>query len=413
MASLAQTDSRRLPGMAEFVVMIAMVMMMVALGIDSMLPALPSIGDSFAISEANQRQFVISVFMLGFGTGQIFMGMLSDRFGRRPVLLVSLGGYAVTSAIAAWSASFDLLLGARFAQGLASAGGRVLVASLVRDCFEGRKMAQVMSLASVIFMAAPVLAPAVGQLVLSFGPWQWIFGVLALFGLGMLGWVWLRLPETLARENRIPLEFGPMLESAREVLRDRQSVGYTLASALMFGGLLGFIFSVQQIFADVFGALDLLAVGFAGLAGAMALVSLLNARLVMRFGMRLLGHIGLLWMAGFALIHLAVALAGKESLVLFIVLQATMMAGFALASANFGAMAMENMGRVAGMASSLQGFTITISGALIGTAIGQQFDGTTVPMYTGYCVTAVLAILVVLWTEHGRLFTARNVPTGD
>lgn len=404
------TESRPMPGRREFIVMIAMVMMMVALAINSMLPALQAIGDDFQVTEDNRRQFVISVFMLGFGIGQMFLGALSDRFGRRPVLLISLGSYAVTGLVASFAASFDLLLAARFAQGLAAAGGRVLVASLVRDCFEGRAMAQVMSLASVIFMAAPVLAPAVGQLVLEVGPWRWIFGVLALFGAGMLGWVWLRLPETLAVDRRIPLRLAPMLASARTVLSDRQSVGYTAASALLFGGLMGFLLSVQQIFADVFGRPEWLAGGFALLAGGMAGVSLVNARLVIRYGMRLLGHGGLVWMTAIAAVHLGLAMAGRETIVTFIVLQAVMMAGFAFASANFGAMAMERMGAVAGMATSLQGFTITVTGALIGTVTGQAFDGTTVPMYMGFTITCALAVAVVLWTEQGRLFVARNEP---
>lgn len=390
---------------AEFVALIASMMALTALGIDSMLPALPAIGQSLDVLEANHRQYIITTFLLGFAVAQLAYGPLSDRYGRRPVLLVALIGYVVTSALAAISGSFTLLLIARFAMGATAAGARVVTVALVRDCFSGRAMARVMSLVFLVFMAAPVFAPAFGQAVLAAGgSWRMIFwGVAAVSALVVLWFAW-RMPETLNRANRQTLSAARIVGDYGLVLRDRTAVGYTLASALLQGGLFGFIGSVQQIMEEVFGRAELLTLVFAAVASTMAVGSFLNSRIVMKLGTRLISHTALSGLILFAAIHLAVAFSGVESLWSFIVLQALMMACFGLATSNFSAMAMEKMGQIAGTASSLQGFVSTLGGALIGALIGQQFNGTTVPLYTGFLIAGLIAFVAVAWAERGRLF---------
>jgi MFS transporter, DHA1 family, multidrug resistance protein len=399
------------PGQVEFVFLISSVMMLVAFAIDSMLPALPFIGASLAVVVENDRQFVITAFMIGFGVAQFFVGTISDRYGRRGLMLWSLLAYAVTSLGAALAPSFELLLVARAAQGMAAAGARVLVTSIVRDRFEGRAMAQVMSLAHVIFMAAPILAPLMGQAVIAIGPWRWIFGILCI--LGSLAWLWvaIRLPETLDPANQHDISKAQIWSSWNIVLRDRQSVGYTIAITAMTIGLMGFLVSVQQIFFDVFHRADFLPTGFGIMAAGMAVASLTNATIVMRYGMRHIGHWAIIFFTLFAGLHALVAFLGYETLWSFIVLQTLMMLGFSFAVGNLGAMAMENMGVVAGTASSLQGSFSTLTGAAAGAIIGQSFDGTTLPLYLSVFVCGCLALVSVFVTEGGRLFVARHAPT--
>ncbi|WOK35639.1 multidrug effflux MFS transporter [Sphingomonas sp. C3-2] len=392
------------PGFREFVAIIASVMALVALGIDAMLPALPAIGDSLGVTLENHRQYVISAFMLGFGLAQIVIGTMSDRFGRRPVLIAALGGYAVFAVVAAFAPSFEMLLLARALQGASAAGGRVLVTSIVRDRYAGRQMARVMSLAFIIFMAAPILAPAVGQAVLLFAPWRWIFAVLAIAGAALLIWVTLRLPETLAPENRAPITPRRIATAFGRVVRDRQSSGYTLALSLLTGALYGFINSVQQVVSQTFGKPELLVVVFGAVASTMAFGSFFNSRFVVRWGMRYIGHWALIGFILFSVLHFVISLAGHETLVSFMILQAAIMACFGLATSNFGALAMEHLGDVAGTASSLQGSFSTIFGAGIGVAIGQSFDGTTVPLYGGFTLCGLLALGVLLIVERGKLF---------
>jgi len=390
----------------EFVALAAALMALTALGIDSMLPALPAIGESLGVLRDNDRQFVVTAFLVGFAVAQLAHGPLADRFGRRPVLAVALLAAVATNLLAAIAGSFELLLAARFASGMAVAGARVVTIALVRDCFSGRAMARVMSLVFVVFMAAPVLAPAFGQIVLLFAPWRWIFVGIAVVAALILAWFWLRMPETLKPEDRHELSVSRIAQGYAFVARDRMAVSYTLAAALISGGLFGFINSIQQIMSDIFGRPELLTVIFACVAGTMAVANFMNSRIVMRFGTRLLSHSALTGLIVIAGVHLIVSWIGGEHLVVFAILQAAMMACFGLAASNFSAMAMENMGHIAGTASSAQGFVATLGGAVIGAIIGQSFDGTTVPLYAGFLICGLIAMAIVAIGERGKLFRA-------
>lgn len=391
--------------MGEFVALIAAIMALTALGIDSMLPALPAISDELGVSQPNHRQYVITAFMLGFAVAQLFHGPLADRFGRKPVIMGALACYVVTNAVAAFSGSFELLLLARAASGAAVAAGRVVTVALVRDCFQGRAMARVMSLAFMTFMIVPVLAPAWGQLmVIIFGSWRLIFGGIAIIAALVLIWFTLRMPETLPRDAGQPLDLRAIWRGYGKMFRDRWAVGYTFATTAISGCFFSFIGSIQQIVYDVFKRPELLTLVFASVAGLMALGSFLNSRLVMRFGMRFLSHFALVATTSLAVIHLIVILMGGENLWVFIALQAPMMAAMGLANSNFSAMAMENMGEIAGTASSLQGFIATMGAAVLGAVIGQSFDGTTVPLYLGFTVLGLAALVIVFVTEGGKLF---------
>ena len=399
------------PGQTEFILLISSVMMLVAFAIDSMLPALPAIGASLRVSDPADQPLVIGAFLLGFSIALLFVGTISDRYGRRWLMLASLVGFAVTSIAAAVAPSFETLLLARVAQGMAAAGGQVLVRAVVRDKFEGRAMAQIMSLAGMIFMAGPIIAPTMGQAVLAVGPWRWIFFVLAVLGFCVWTWAFFRLPETLAVEKRTPINVASVIANAKVVLSDRLSVGYTLAMTAAASALFGFLMSVQPIFDRTFGRADLLPTGFAIMATGMMAASLLNAAIVKRYGMRLIGHGALILFTLMAGIHVLVTWSGHETLESFIILQTVMMVAFPMMGGNFNAMAMERMGHVAGTASSVQGFINNLISAVLGTFIGRAFDGTTVPLYVAYFLCGALALIIVFVTEGGRLFVARNAPT--
>jgi DHA1 family bicyclomycin/chloramphenicol resistance-like MFS transporter len=405
----AQSNSG--PARTEFVLLISCVMMLVAFAIDSMLPALPAIGSSLRVADGADQPLVISAFLIGFSIALLFVGTISDRYGRRWLMLASLIGFVVTSLAAAVAPSFEALLAARAAQGMAAAGGQVLVRAVVRDKFEGREMAQIMSLAGMIFMAGPIIAPSMGQAVLALGPWRWIFIVLAALGFCVWTWAFVRLPETLPPEKRTPINLTSVAANARVVVTDRLSVGYTLAMTVAASALFGFLMSVQPIFDRTFNRADLLPTGFAIMAGGMMAASLLNAAIVKRYGMRMIGHGALIIFTLMAGIHAFVAWSGHETLESFIILQMLMMMAFPMMGGNFNAMAMERMGRVAGTASSVQGFTNNLFSAIVGTIIGRAFDGTTVPLYVAYFLCGLLALIIVFVTEGGRLFVARNAPT--
>lgn len=399
------------PGLSfgAFVAMMASFMALNGLAVDTMLPALPAIGAELGVTDPNSRQWVITAYFLGFGLFQLIYGPLSDRYGRRPVVLAGLSVYGLFSLATVFVSTFDAVVVTRFLQGAGSAATRVLVIAIVRDCYSGRRMARVMSLSFIIFLIVPVVAPALGQGLMLFVSWHWIFLGLALFALCLTVWAWYRLPETLAVKDRLPLKPERVIHAIRTVSTIRQSIGYTVAMTLVLSPLFGYINSVQQVFADVFGVPQLFATYFAVTAISMAIASYVNSRIVERLGTRLVSHTALCAMLLVSLFELMLMHTSLQSLFSFVMIQCVIMFCFGLTAPNFGAMAMEPVGHIAGTASSVQGCVTTVGAAVIGFMIGQSFDGTAVPLITGFTLCAASALVVVLLTE-GRLFTPLHEP---
>ena len=404
----SRSPSKGGAGFVEFVVLMAATMALGALGIDAMLPNLPAIGHTIGVADENKRQLIITVYLLAVGFSQVIYGPLADRYGRRPVILIGLGLYVGFSILAAFSRSFETMLIARVLQGVGAASTRAIPISVIRDRYAGREMARVMSLTSLVFMAAPIMAPSLGQLVLVLASWPYIFGLLAAFGGAVLVWTLFRLPETLHPDARHSIVPSRIISCFQDAARNRVAICYILGQAFLFGGMLGFINSSQQVFADALHATPAFPLVFAICGSCVACASLLNASLVRRLGMRRLSHSALLLYIAVAALHLAVAATGRETLVAYTVLQAATMFAFGLASGNFGAMAMEPMGHIAGVAASFQGLVSMVGASLIGFLIGQNFNGTVVPLEAGYLACGLMALMVVLIAEHGRLFRSHT-----
>lgn len=396
-------------GFKEFVALMAAMMAVNALSIDAMLPVLPQIGETLGIASENDQQWVVTAFLLGFGAAQLVYGPLADRFGRRSILLAGLGIFVVFTVAAAFATSLGMMIAARALAGTGAAATRVLAISIVRDCYSGRRMARVMSLVFIVFLTAPVLAPAIGEAIAMLAPWQWIFGALALFGLVTGCWAMLRLPETLNPADCRAISPAGLIEALRIVVTSRMAAGYMLASTAVFGSLFGFINSSQQVFAEALEAPELFTTVFALSAGCMAIASLLNSRIVERVGTRRVSHAALIGYIAISAAHALVALTGEETVWVFAGFQAATLFCFGLVGVNFNAMAMEPLGRIAGTGSSVLGAVTTVGGALIGFYVGQQFDGTVVPLTVGFTACGVVALAIVFVTENGRLFRPTQV----
>ena len=394
----------RRPGPREMTALLALLMALNAFAIDAMIPALPDIGRSLHVAEENRRQLVVIAYFLGFGSTQLVWGPLADRFGRKPILAAGVALYAVFALLCGLASSFALLIAGRIAMGASAAVTRVLVISMVRDLFEAESMARVMSLVFMTFMLVPVLAPNIGQAILLVAPWRAIFIVLALYAIGMLAWSWVRLPETLHPEYRRSLKWRARGSAMLETLRERQSLGYTLAMTVTFAGLIAYISSIQQIVFEVFDAPKLIGLVFASIAAPMALASYGNSRIVERYGLRRVGHVSALLLALVTAVHAAIALSGHETLFVFVVMQGLTMACFAFTSSNFGTLAMEHMAPIAGTASSVQGVIGTLGSAALGFAIGQAYDGTALPFLLGIAACSSVGFVIVAATEPKRLF---------
>jgi DHA1 family bicyclomycin/chloramphenicol resistance-like MFS transporter len=375
-----------------------------ALAIDAMLPALGVMSRDLGVSDANQRQLVVGVFLICSGLGSLFPGSLADRFGRRPVLFVCVGGYVLFSLAAALVPDFTMLLVMRGCAGLLASGMVVLSATIIRDRFAGDKMARTQSLVGVVFMVVPMAAPALGQAVLLFAGWRWIFGIMAGLGGAIFLWAWLRLPETLHPEFRQKINVAAIAGNMRIALTTRSAIGYVFSMALVQGALFGYINSSQQLVGEHFGAGELFPLVFGGMAVAMALANLTNSRIVMRFGARRVSHIAVFAYILVAALQLIFASTAQETIWQFIPLMTLNLCLMGFITANFQSIALQPFARMAGAAASLQVFLRLVLGSTLGALIGQAYDGTARPLAAALVLAGVCALLLVLYSEKGKLF---------
>lgn len=387
----------------ELIVLMALLMSLQAFGIDSMLPALGAIGGELG-AEGNDRQYVISAYFLGSGIGAFFPGAFADRFGRRPVLFVGLVSYVVLSLACALVTDFTSLLVLRLVQGIACAGLSVVPTAIVRDRVGGDRMARMMSLIIMIFLAVPIVAPAIGQLILLVADWRVIFLAMAVAGTLVGVWVWWRLPESLTDENVQDLDPVTILKNMGRSLSNRVAVGYVVGSALVFGSLFGFLNSSQQLISEAFGAGNYFALIFGASVFGMVIASFTNSRIVERFGARRVSHSALIVFLVVAVLQMLAAGRGGQTLWTFVPLLALSMTMLGFVGANFSSIAMQPFQHIAGAASSAHTSLRMVTGAVLGAAIGQAYDGSAFPLGVAMTLCAVIALALVLYSERGKLF---------
>lgn len=404
-----QPRTRQL-GEREFVVMMATLMALVALSIDSMLPALDEIAHELQAGDPNNRQLVVGVYLLAAAIGALLPGALADRFGRRPVLLASLGCYAALALVCALAVNFEMLLVARGLQALLSAGLSVLPGAIVRDRFSGDRMARLLSTIILVFMIVPMLAPSFGQAILLVADWRWIFGGTAILSLMVAGWVWLRLPETLDPAHHQDIHFATIGGNMGRALLDRSAFGYVVGGGILWSGLYGYLNSSQQLVAEHFGAGDRFALYFALMAGMMALANLTNSRIVMRFGARRVSHTALFAFIAVASLQVWRSFSGDERLWDFVLLMGSQLCLIAFMGANFTAISLQPFGRTAGAAASVQMFVRTTLSSVLGIVIGQAYDGSARPISLALLLGGLIALALVLYSEKGQLFRRPNPP---
>jgi len=395
-----------MPSFPEFVLLIALVMSLGSLSIDNLLPAFGPIRADFGIPNPNDLQLLITAYMVPFAVMQLVYGPVSDVIGRRPALMLGLAIYVGGGLVATWAGSFTMLLVGRAIQGAGLASTRVLTVAIVRDRFAGREMARVMSITMMVFIIVPILAPASGSLLLLLGSWHWIFGTVVGIAVVVAGWFYTRMPETLHPEYRRSFSFSQIASAVRMTASTRISIGYATGMGLMFGCLMSYIGSAQQIFeTEVYQLGAYFPLAFGSIALLMGLASFTNASLVRRLGMRRLSHVGICGFTLVAAIQVFVALLfdGRPPLLLYASIFAINQFLFSLTMPNFNAMAMEPLGSIAGTASSFIGAYTTFTGALLGLVIGRSFNGTVTPLSMGYLCLGAACLLIVLWTERGRL----------
>jgi len=385
---------RRL-AMPEFVAMLATLFATIAFSIDAMLPALPQIAAELVPNDVNRAQLILTSFVLGMGVGTLFAGPISDATGRK---IAITGGFAlyIIGAVLAWRAqSIEMLLLARFLQGLGAAGPRIVSLALIRDLYQGREMARVTSFVMMIFILIPAVAPSIGAVVIAFTGWRGIFGAFIVFGLIGVLWLNLRQPETLPPERRRPLTVISLAAAAREVLADREVRVYTVVMTLGFGQMFAVLSSSQQLFSQTYGRGESFPLWFAGMALLAGTGSILNARFVVRLGMRRIAVMAYMMQTWISAAMLLLALTGalpawaEFPAFFFWVTSVFFMAGVTFG--NLNALALQRMGHIAGMAASIVAAVSTILAVVIAAPLGLMFDGTAMPLIVGVLVCSAIA----------------------
>jgi MFS transporter, DHA1 family, multidrug resistance protein len=382
-------------GQTEFISLMAMVVATVAFSIDAMLPALPQIGAALSPDNLNNAQLIITSFVLGMGIGTLFTGPLSDAYGRKPVMIAGAVVYVVGCGLAWAAQSLELMLAARVLMGLGASGPRVVAMALVRDIYQGRDMARIMSFVMAVFALVPALAPTLGHfIILGFG-WRAIFAAFMLFSVITLLWLLIRQPETLMPENRRALSIRALYTATAQMFAHRTARLSIAVQTLVFGILFIVLSSTQQVFDVTFGQGAYFHYWFGGIAILAASASLLNARLVMRLGMRAIIKAMLTIQIGITLAMIAITAIDGPYWLAFGTYVIWVTGNFfqaGLTIGNLNALAMEDMGHIAGLAASIIAAISTIGAVLIAAPIALMFDGTPLPMAVGALVAASIAL---------------------
>ncbi len=387
----------------EFVVLMAMMIATVAFSIDAMLPALPEIGRELSPDNLNNAQLILTAFMIGMGVGTFFTGPLSDTFGRKPVLVAGVALYMAAAVLAYMAPTLEMMLLARALQGLGAAGPRIVVMAIVRDQYEGREMARLMSFVMMVFSLVPAIAPALGAVVIDAAGWRSIFLAFVLFTFANTVWLMIRQPETLPRSERRPFQVAPMGIALKEIFSNPM---VCLAIAVMtfnFAALFAMLSSVQQVFDITFGRGDSFPLWFGGVAIVAASASVINAVLVVRIGMRRMITFAMAAQLVICLLVILLEMSGLPNAVrfgLFVFWQTSIFFMVGLTLGNLNAMAMEPLGHIAGLAASMMAGISTVLAMVFAIPIGLAFDGTPMPLAFGVLVLISSGLALMLWLKR-------------
>ncbi|NHQ60277.1 multidrug effflux MFS transporter [Chlorobium sp. BLA1] len=395
------------PGFAEFITLTALMMSLVALSIDTMLPALADIGKELGVHEENTNQLILSILFLGMASGQLLYGPISDSTGRKPAIYLGYALFITGTLFSLVAQNFPVMLAGRFLQGFGTAGPRIVSIAIVRDRYEGSSMARVMSFVMTVFILVPIVAPAIGQGIVVLSGWRAIFGTFLVFALLSIAWFALRQPETLKPENRIPFSFKRMTATIRSILENRSALGYTVTAGLVSGYFLGYLNSAQQIFQEEYALGERFPLYFAALALSIGSASFVNARLLLHHSMQSLSRKALLTIGTLSVAFLLLILLQENHPPLWQLMLYLFLTFFStgILFGNLNALAMETLGSIAGIGSGIVGSLSTFISLIVGTAIGQSYNGTVLPLTTGFFILSIISLGAMHWAEKEKQLT--------
>ncbi len=396
----------------EFVLLVALLMAIVALSIDAVLPALPEIGRDLGVQRENSLQYVIIALFLGLSLGQISFGPISDGIGRKPVIYFGLLLFMIGCLVSIFATSFEMMIASRILQGIGIAGPHTVTVALVRDQYEGRQMARLMSFAMSVFILVPTIAPALGQLILWLANWRAIFGTF--LGVASIAFIWfaLRQPETLTADRRRPISIRAIGAAAREVVTTRTAFGFVLAAACINAPFVAYLSSAQQIFREAYETGALFPAYFGLLALAIGFAALVNGRLVLKYGMRRIAFAAAIakTLVSVVALLLSVSHGGLPPLWMFMSCLFAIFLCIGLLFGNLYALAMEPLGHIAGVGAAVVASTSTLVALPFGAIIGQSFDGTMHVLIFAFAISGIGILVAMQWACAARIGGKRRLP---
>ncbi|WBX74875.1 multidrug effflux MFS transporter [Tenacibaculum ovolyticum] len=381
----------------EFIVLMAALMSLVALSIDALLPAIKQIGISINTKQnSSDNQLLVTMIFLGLGFGQLISGPLSDSLGRKPVIYFGFIIFVIASLICVNATSIEMMVFGRILQGIGLSAPRTISIAMVRDSFEGNYMAKIMSFIVVIFILVPVVAPAIGKLMLDAYGWKFIFYSQLVFGFLVMLWLWKRQPETLKKENTTKLSFNLFIEGTKEFLKHKQAIVFTLISGFITGSFMVYLSASQQIFQVQYNLVEEFPYIFAGLAISVGFATFLNGTFVMKYGMLKLISTFLIVFTLIPIIYI-ILFYGKENPNINVLLSFFALQFFAIGFlfGNLRALAMQPVGHIAGVGAAINGFVSTIMAVPIATFIGKYVVTTTLPLFVGFLVCGIISLILL------------------
>lgn len=384
----------------EFIALMAALMSVTALSIDALLPALDIIGEAVQTKTPADNQLLITMIFLGLGIGPLFFGPLADARGRKPSVYIGFAVFIIASLICIYTRSFEIMILGRILQGIGLSAPRTISIAIIRDLYEGDYMARIMSFVTVVFLLIPIVAPAMGKVILDSWNWQGIFLVQIVISLLVMFWFWKRQAETLKPSNKIPYAISRITNGLIETVKYKRTLGFTIIQGFIVGSFLVYLSASQQIFQNQYGLVDEFPYIFAGLALSIGAAILLNATLVVRLGMEMIVTAALIGFCAVSLLYIAMyydvlrpsvwVLVGFFSLQFFFI-------GFMFG--NLRALAMEPVGHIAGIGAAITGLISTLMAVPMSTFIGRYVENTTLPLFIGFSSCSAISIMILFWIK--------------